>query len=60
MLVDKVQFLANVINCSVQTDSRTDHIKIIVNAAKAHQGMAGVTIKEVPRKFHEGSSQSGG
>lgn len=50
LLVDKVQFLvflANVINCSAQTDSRTDRIRIIVNAASVHLGITGVTVENL-------------
>lgn len=59
LLVDKVQFLAflaHVINCSAQTERRTDRIRIIVGAA-SHLDMAEVTIEEVTRILQEGTVQ---
>lgn len=39
-----VSFMAEVVNCSAQTESRTERIKIIIRAAERYLNVAGVTL----------------
>lgn len=60
MPVDKIDFLAfiiKVINCSSQATTRTDRIKIILQAAKTHLDMASVPVEEVMKKLSEGNGE---
>lgn len=60
MQVGKIDFLAfiiKVINCSAQATTRTDRIKIILQAAKAHLDMASVPVEEVMKKLSEGQGE---
>lgn len=48
--VDKVKFvafLAEIINCSAQTSSKTERIKIIIKAAQKYIGMGEITIESI-------------
>ena len=61
MQVAKTDFLAfiiKVINCSAQATTRTDRIKIIMQAAKTHLDMASVPVEEVMKKLSEGNVES--
>ena len=42
-----VAFLAEVINCSAQTSSKTERIKIIIRAAQKYIGMGEITIESI-------------
>lgn len=44
-------FLAEVINCAAQTESRTERIKIIIKAAEKHLQIEGVTLEQVNEKL---------
>ncbi len=47
MSVDKVwfvTFIAEVVNCSAQTESRTERIKIIIRAAEKYLELEDVTV----------------
>jgi len=42
-----VSFMAEVINCSAQSESRTERIKIIIRAAERYLNVGGVTLENV-------------
>lgn len=42
-----VSFMAEVVNCSAQTESRTERIKIIIRAAERYLKVAGVTLERI-------------
>lgn len=45
-----VTFIAEVVNCSAQTDSRTERIKIIIRAADKYLKIGGITIEQINEK----------
>lgn len=49
--VEFMTFLAEVINCAAQTESRTERIKIIIKAAEKHLQIEGVTLEQVNEKL---------
>lgn len=54
VVVDKiafVSFLAEVVNCSVQPESRTERIKIIITAAEKYLDVEGVTVEQINDKL---------
>lgn len=56
LIVDKnefVLFMAEVINCSAQTTSRTERIKIIVKAAEKYMGIKGIPWESVRNTLNE-------
>lgn len=42
-----VSFMAEVVNCSAQTESRTERIKIIIRAAERYLYVTGVTLEKI-------------
>ncbi|XP_016401002.1 uncharacterized protein LOC107733749 [Sinocyclocheilus rhinocerous] len=42
-----VSFMAEVVNCSAQTESRTERIKIKIRAAERYLNVAGVTLEKI-------------
>lgn len=46
-----VSFMAEVINCSAQTESRTERIKIIIRAAEKYLNVDGVTVEKINDKL---------
>lgn len=54
MLIDKmsfIAFMAEVVNCSAQTESRTERIRIILRAAGKYLDVEGVTVEQVNEKL---------
>lgn len=49
--VEFMTFLAEVINCAAQTESRTERIKIIIKAAEKHLQIEGITLEQVNEKL---------
>lgn len=45
--IEFVSFVAEVINCSAQSESRTERIKIIIRAAERYLDVAGVTLEKI-------------
>lgn len=45
-------FIAEVVNCSAQTESRTERIKIIIRAADKYLSIDGVTVEQVNEKLN--------
>lgn len=61
--IDKVSFvtfIAEVVNCSAQTESRTERIKIIIRAASKYLELEGVTVDMINDrlKIQSGTSQT--
>lgn len=54
MLTDKmsfIAFMAEVINCSAQTESRTERIRIILRAAGKYLDVEEVTVEQIHEKL---------
>lgn len=46
-----VTFIAEVVNCSAQTESRTERIKIIIKAAKNYLEFEGISVEMISEKL---------
>lgn len=55
---DFVLFMVEVINCSAQTERKTEKIKIIVKAAERFLGVRGLGLENIENMLGTGSSQS--
>jgi len=49
--VSFVAFMVEVVNCSAQTESRTERIKIIVRAAEKYLEIEGISVEMVNEKL---------
>jgi len=45
--INFVAFIAEVINCSTQTDKRTEKLKIIISAAARHLDITEVSVEQI-------------
>lgn len=45
--INFVAFIAEVINCSAQTDKRTEKLKIIISAPARHLGITEVSVEQI-------------
>lgn len=46
-----VAFIAEVVNCSAQTESRTERIKIIIRAAEKYLDLGNVTVDMINERL---------
>lgn len=49
--VEFISFMAEVVSCSAQTDSRAERIKNIIKAAEKYLNVEGVTIEQINEKL---------
>lgn len=53
-----ILFMAKVMNCSAQTESRTKIFKIIIRAADKYLNVTGITLEEINKKNKDTSQFS--